>query len=63
MPEEKTYPFRIHYKKENGQSGIYYIRETNAGFAVTAFLLRTGNSRESIVSVEISYGRNWERVL
>ena len=63
MPEEKTYPFRIHYKKGNGQSGIYYIRETNAGFAVTAFLLRTGNSRESIVSVEISYGRNWERGL
>ena len=64
MPEErKTYPFRVHYKRKDGTTGIYYIKEANASFAVTAFLLRTRNERESVISVDAASGRDWKRVL
>ncbi len=61
--ERKTYPFRIHYKRRDGTPGIYYIKEANANFAITAFLLRTGNKRESVVSVDASDGKDWKRML
>lgn len=64
MPEKrKTYPFRIHYKKNDGKIGLYYIRETNAICAITAFLSRTANERESVISVDAASGRDWKRVL
>lgn len=63
MAEERTYPFRIHYRRKNGTNGIYYIKEANASFAITAFLLRTGNERESVISVEMASGHDWKRAL
>ena len=63
MAEEKTYPFRIHYRQEDGTMGTYYIREENANFAVTAFLLQTKNARESVIAVDTACGHNWKRVL
>ena len=61
--ERKTYPFRIHYKRKNGESRIYYIKEANANFAITAFLLHTKNERESVISVDAADGKDWKRVL
>lgn len=61
--ERKTYPFRIHYKRKDGKSGVYFIKETNASFAITAFLLRTRNERESVISVDAASGRDWKREL
>ena len=44
--------YKITYKRPDGSIGEYCIAEDNESFAATAFLARTSNSRESIVSVE-----------
>lgn len=61
--EKTTYPFRIRYRREDGVLGTYYIREENAYFAIVAFIMRTKNARESVISVESASGRSWKRVL
>lgn len=64
MAEEKTtYPFRILYRREDGTQGAYYIKEENASFAVTAFLLQTKNARESVIAVDAACGHSWKRIL
>ena len=60
MADERTVrTFRITYRREGGTLRYYFTAEENASFAVTDFLLRTGNVRESIVSVEIAWGHSW----
>ena len=64
MADERTgCPFCITYRRKDGTLGLYYTIEENACSAVTDFLLRTGNPRGSIVSVEIAWGRDWIRAL
>ena len=52
-----------HTGGRDGTLGLYYTIEENACSAVTDFLLRTGNPRESVVSVEGALGRRWIRAL
>lgn len=64
MADERTgRTFRITYRRKDGTLGLYYTIEENACSAVTDFLLRTGNPRESVVSVEGALGRRWIRAL
>ena len=56
--EKNTQNFRIQYRRADGSRGFYFIREENSYFAVTAFLLRTKNPRESVISVEVACGRH-----
>lgn len=44
--------YKITYKREDGSLGEYFIAERSQFDAEVAFLLRTQNPRESIVSVE-----------
>ena len=60
MADERTgRTFRITYRRKEGTLGHYFTTEENASFAVTDFLLRTGNTRESIFAVEIAWGHSW----
>lgn len=61
--ERTTDPFRIRYRRKDGTPGVYYTKEENANFAVTAFLLQTKNARESVISVDAASGHSWRRVL
>lgn len=55
--------YKIYYRRKDGTHGTYFIASENAHFAVTDFMLRTGQSRESVISVEVQGGRRWVRVL
>lgn len=63
VEEKKTQNFRIQYRRADGSRGFYFIREETADFAVTAFLLRTRNPRESVISVEVACKHHWKRAL
>ena len=64
MADERTVrTFRITYRRKDCTLGHYFITGENACFTVTDFLLRTGNARESVISVEIAWGRGWRRAL
>lgn len=54
---------RITFRRENGDTGYFYIAAENATFAITDFMLMTGNSRASVVSVEVDVSHRWIRVL
>lgn len=54
---------RITFRRENGDTGYFYIAAKNATFAITDFMLMTGNSRASAVSVEADVSHRWIRVL
>lgn len=54
--------YRITYHRENGTQGQYFTTEVNGEFAILDFILRTGNSRESVISVEVRVGKRWRRV-
>lgn len=51
-PDKDTFPFRVRYKLEDGTEGAYFVMEENTVFAALDFTMRTGHSRESIISVE-----------
>ena len=55
--------YKIYYRRKDGTHGTYFIASENAHFAVTDFMLRTGQSRKSVISVEVQGGRRWVRVL
>lgn len=61
--EKNMQNFRIQYRRADGSRGFYFIREENSYFAVTAFLLRTKNPRESVISVEAACRHHWKRLL
>gem|GEM_PF-5736627 len=55
--------YRIHYKREDGSTGFYHVRETNAFFAITQFRLHTNQSEDSVLSVEVQIGHEWRTAL
>lgn len=61
--ERTAHTFRITYRRKDGTLWHYFTSEENANFAVTDFLMHTGNPRECVVSVEIAHGRGWIRAL
>lgn len=61
MRKSEMYSYRIRYQKKT-EERLFYIKAENASSAVTDFLLRTGSTRECVISVEESAGREWKRV-
>lgn len=61
MSEKNSY--RVQYQNKSGEVRYYYTKEENAIFAVTDFCIRTGNPRESVISVEAYLGHVWEKTL
>lgn len=60
---QEVRPHRIHYKKDDGTTGQYFIAAENAILGIADFALRTGYRRESVISVDVEPGRTWMRVL
>ena len=61
--QQRKRHYRITYRKPDGSQGTYFIAEENAEFAIIDFKLRTGNTRESVICVDVQQGRNWVRAL
>lgn len=61
--QQKKRHYRITYRKPGGSQGAYFIAEENAEFAIIEFKLRTGNSRECVICVDVQQGKDWIRAL
>lgn len=61
--QQKKRHYRITYRKPDGSQGAYFIAEENAEFAIIEFKLRTGNSHESVIRVDVQMNKDWVRAL
>ena len=61
--QQRKRHYRITYQKADGFRGACFIAEENAEFAIIDFKLRTGNSRESVICVDVQLGKDWVRAL
>lgn len=61
--QQRKMHYRITYQKVDGSRGAYFIAEENAEFAIIDFKLRTGNSRESVIRVDVQMNKDWVRAL
>ena len=57
--EAKKSQFRIKYRRGDGAEGVYYLAEQNAAFVATMFSLKTGRSKDCIISIEVKAGHKW----
>lgn len=54
--------YRITYLREDGQSGVFLVREDCSASALIRFQLAMSYPRESVTSVEVQSGRRWVRI-
>lgn len=54
--------YRVRYRKD-GKDMRFYIMAENAISAIIDFQLRTGETRECVICMEVAVGHDWKRVL